>query len=549
MRNIRSKSINYEDNKLRLLNFLSNNKTTIIPFLFIFSYVLLYFLIDSSTQSLVAHDEGLYARRARLLLESQNWFASPFSSPHHKTLGSYWFIALSIKLFGNSEIALRLPSILASFLCLIITYLIALHITNKKSAFISVLSLSSMPLWIQYSRYTSPDITFVLSILLVIWLFLRSLAATDNRKQYIYIFSSGIFISTAFFIRSYMALVPLIGLSPFILYHLLRKKFIFKSFFFIGILIGSIPTIFNLYFSYQKFGITGITSLFDFARKQAIGGFDFNNLILTPLNYLYLTFPIGIIIILLVLLTFSKHKINYPFLIYGFPLLSLSILLCMSTSYPHYYLFLLPFLSILFGHKIFSYSFRFTESKNIIKYTLSLFLILTSCIILSAFLYYKHSFIEYSYGNLILVYIFSIVLILSYISSIRFLYDTQYFRFDLIKFFSNIVITQFISLSFLYNFGVLGNPNNKTKKFLKDEAVSNIINSNTIYLFSVDSKIQTLLSYYLPSSTVVQSFSNIRVYDYVITTDINSLIRFKGERVFKRIKTIDNHFLLMNISK
>ena len=185
----------------------------ILPLLIALIYILFYVLVDFSSQSLVAHDEGLYARRARLIEYSDNWFSPPFPSPHHKTLGSYWFIALAIRLFGNSELALRLPSIIASFFCLISSYLIALKITNKKSALISVFSLSSMPLWIQYSRYASPDILFVLCILLVILFFLKSLDSPQFYKQYFYILVSGFFISTSFFIRSYMAFVPLIGLS------------------------------------------------------------------------------------------------------------------------------------------------------------------------------------------------------------------------------------------------------------------------------------------------------------------------------------------------
>ena len=171
-----SNVISYINIKVGVINFFSKNKRIILPILVVISCILLYFLIDPSTQSLVAHDEGLYARRARLIENSDNWFSPPFPSPHHKTLGSYWFIALSIRLLGSSELALRIPSIISSFLCLISWYLIALKITDKKSALISLFSLSSMPLWIQYSRYASPDIPFVLCILLAILFFLQFFA-------------------------------------------------------------------------------------------------------------------------------------------------------------------------------------------------------------------------------------------------------------------------------------------------------------------------------------------------------------------------------------
>ncbi len=99
----------------------------------------------------------------------------------------------------------------------------------------------------------------------------------------------------------------------------------------------------------------------------------------------------------------------------------------------------------------------------------------------------------------------------------------------------------------MFNFGVLGNPNHNTKLFLKDADVSSIINTNTIYLFSVDSKIQTLLSYYLPSSVIIDHFEVISKYKYVITSNANSLEKLKLKQIFVLVKKFDNHLLLMNI--
>ena len=549
MQILSSRVVNNMNIKPRVLNFFSRNKRFIFPFIFILFYVLLYFLIDFSTQSLVAHDEGLYARRARLIASSDNWLSSPFPTPHHKTLGSYWFIALSIRLFGNNELALRLPSILASFLCLGTLYFIALEIANKKSALICLCSLSAMPLWIQYSRYASPDVPFVLCILLVIFFFLKSIKSSNCFNKYVYILFSGLFISTSFFIRSYMALVPLIGLSPFLFYQLSKKDIIFKFTLFNGILLGSIPTLLNLYFSYQKFGITGITTLFDFAKKQAIGGFGINNFLLLPLNFVYLTFPIGLFILILFVFSKINYKVYYPLLIYLYPFISLVILLCMSTSYPHYYLFLLPSLSILFAINITSVSFRFSFSKNSVKYVLFLLTLSLGFIILFLILNYNDFVAEYSYKNNLVVYIISSFLLLSYISAIRFLIDKGKHSFNLISFFYSLVIPQYISISLLFNFGILGSPNLRTKLFLRDAKVSSIIKSNTICLFDVDSKIQTLLLYYLPSSKAVDNFNDITKYKYVITSNITELDFPNKKFEFRSIKKFDNQFLLVNISK
>ena len=546
---ISNKFNNYKNIESGFINFFSKHKSIILPFIFILSYLCLYFLIDFSSQSLVAHDEGLYARRSRLVEDSYNWFSSPFPEPHHKTLGSYWFIALSIRLFGQSELALRLPSIISSLTCLFILYFITLNISNKKSAFISVVSLSSMPLWIQYSKYASPDIPFVLCILLVIMFFLKYLEANLDNRRYLYIFLSGLFISTSFFIRSYMVFVPLLGLTPFLLYHLFNSKRIFKIVFLTGLVFGFIPTLLNLYFSYKKFGLNGVTILFDFAKEKAVGGVDFTNFLLIPLNYIYLTFPIGLLLIILLVFTRSNYNYNYPLLIYWYPIISFILLLSMSTSYLHYYLFILPSLSILFSVKLESYSFRFSVSKHIVKFLLSLLVIFMTVSLVSLLFFYKDLLIDNSNRKILILYLSIILLVLSFLYSSRYIFDNRYSRFSLSGFFYSIVFPQYVSISLLYNFGVVGNPNFKLKSFLNDQDVLSIINNNTIYLYNVDSKINTLLRYYLPSAKIVKSTEDVFRYNYIITSDINKLYNQEGDSGFKLIDGFDNHFLMINKSK
>ena len=124
-----------------------------------------------------------------------------------------------------------------------------------------------------------------------------------------------------------MLFIPLIGLSPFLIFNLYRKENKFIYIFFLGIFFGFLPTFLNLFHSFNMFGIEGITSLFDFAKRQATGRFDFNNIFLIPLNSFYLTFPIGVLLILLIVFTKSNNIIEYPLLIYLYPFLSFLLLL------------------------------------------------------------------------------------------------------------------------------------------------------------------------------------------------------------------------------
>ena len=131
----------------------------------------------------------------------------------------------------------------------------------------------------------------------------------------------------------------------------------------------------------------------------------------------------------------------------------------------------------------------------------------------------------------------------------RYLFDVKNNHFDLIKFFKVIIISQYISLSILYNSGIIGNPNFNTKEIFDDKTISSIVKDNTIYLYNVETKIQTLLSYYLPSSKVVKSSDEIYKLKYIIIPEENFTFDKIDKNIFRSIKNFDKHFLLVNISK
>ena len=191
------------------IKFCFKNKEILI-ILLVSIVVNLFCIFDNSNHSLAAHDEGLYSRRARVIVDTGDWF-TPFSEPHHKTIGSYWLIALSIRILGLNETAVRLPSAIFSILCSVFLYKVVKELINKRSALISGLILPVMPIWFLYSHYASPDIPFIFFILLSINFIIQSNInfASSNHDFSKYWFYIGICLSIAFFLRSFMVFLPM----------------------------------------------------------------------------------------------------------------------------------------------------------------------------------------------------------------------------------------------------------------------------------------------------------------------------------------------------
>ncbi len=527
----------------KISNFIKsiNFKLSTIIVLFFISYLVIYLWVDPSSQSLIAHDEGLYARRARLLEESNNWFAPPFEGAHHKTLGSYWLIALAIRIFGFSEISIRFPSYICSFISVLLVFLITRELSNKRAAFISVVSLISMPLWIQYSKYASPDMAFVTCTLICIYSLIKAFSAKTTNK-FIYLFLSTFFLSIGFFLRSYMIFIPCIALSPYIFWTLKEEKLNSYLVLVSGLFVGFIPTLFNLYFAYRLHSSIGITSLFDFAKKQAIGPSIIKNLYLIPVNFIYFTFPVGLIIILLVIFTNPNNKISRPFLIYGYPLISIIILFSMSNSYSHYFLFLLPTLAIYFSIYIESFTYKYSYSFKSIKYVLLFVLIIIMITVFSSTFIYKYHLLNLTKEQLYYSLILGSIFILSYLFAIKHILFRS-INNNLIKLLMIITLPQFFGVSLLYNFGIVGNPNTTLKKFISSKSFKEISNKNKIYLIDLNSKTKTLLSYYLPSSESIDSLKSLPDYSFLITSNFNISSELIKSNNYKLINSFGNNYL------
>ena len=184
----------------------------LISILLLVSFCSIFFI---ENHSLVAHDESLYANRAKLIIDSNNWF-TPFEKAHHKTIGSYWLIALSLKMFGINEFSARLPSYIFSILSSFVLFKIIKDISSLGIGLISIFTLSSSFLWFSYSKYCSPDTLYIFLNLLGILFLLKTSNSLKEKNKNKFLFLSGLSLSLPFFVRSYLQLLPLVSIFPLI---------------------------------------------------------------------------------------------------------------------------------------------------------------------------------------------------------------------------------------------------------------------------------------------------------------------------------------------
>ena len=462
-------------------------------------------LLWSDSQSLIAHDEGLYARRAKLILDSGNWL-SPFTAPHHKTVGSYWAIAASLKFFGISDWASRFPSILAGLIATSLFYLIAIRYFRPLNALVGSLSLIAMPIYFQSLRTVGPDMVFIALIMAQIY-FLTSAKPLSSSTSYWKIFCFGVCISLAFFVRSIVALIPLVSLFPFIYVLQYWRKKAFLIWVIGGLFVGSVPLLISLLSVHGDHGYVGLTSLISFASKKA-DMTEFNLLSSVPFYFTRLilfTFP-GFVFLLPRIQSFGKMIYSsrvYPLqmelnaLTVFFPLIYIIVLSFMGTRHYHYLLPLVPPLALNIARMdLISKRSKFNCELNFAGFMCAFYL-LGACI-----LYFRREgLLEASF------YIGFSALILSFVLCFYTFYTKAFSERKISPFavIFAVLIAQYLTFFAFSASGIIWNTNKELK--LLASSVNRECSSGA-YLHGLSSKDMTILEFYLDDSLVLESLDS-----------------------------------------
>ncbi len=302
----------------------------------IFCPLLLYF----GKRSYIAYDEGFYALQAKWILQNNNWVIPVWWDQYvlDRTIGIQFLIAKCQQLFGKNAFAAHLPSTIAGFLMLFLTYKLHQELIGKKDAIFSALILATTYIWLDFAHLATQDMIFACLVTSGLY------SLTKSRKGYktFYVLMSGAWIGLAFFMKTFLISIPIVTLIPYLIY---KRETINTKIFWLGIFIGFGPFLIWSFCINPYLDKNIIFYLFDKVNSLSVNN-NFTNPIYyyiwnIPANF----FPWSIFSLIGIIYQIKSSKQKNYILVY-FPILFIIILSLFSTKTPYYSLPLASILSI-----------------------------------------------------------------------------------------------------------------------------------------------------------------------------------------------------------
>ena len=297
-------------------------------------------LIYLGERSYLAYDEGFYALQARWIIDNNNWIIPKWWDVYNldRTIGIQYLIAKSQLIFGKNPFAAHIPTTLAAFLMIYLTYKLHEQLLEKKGAIFSSLILSTTYIWFDFAHQATQDMIFACLVTAGLY----SLTKIEKNKNIFFHIFFGIWIGLAFMMKTFLIAVPLIALIPSIFE---KRKIINYRYFFIGILIGFLPFIiwaFAVNQFLEKNIIFYLFGKFNSLSNQNTFTHPFYYYLWNiPLNFL----PWSIFSFIGLIVNYKLQK-NSKILLCYFPIIFLILISIFSTKTPYYPLQIASILSI-----------------------------------------------------------------------------------------------------------------------------------------------------------------------------------------------------------
>lgn len=135
-------------------DFLQNNSATLF-----FIYLLIVVLFGNNWVTLWDQDEAAYAGFAKNMLDSGNYLTPNYtwSEIHRKTPLHFWAIAMSYKIFGVNEFAVRFPAAISIWGTVLCIYTLGKKVFGKKESLIGSIIISTSFLVMSLAKISVTD--------------------------------------------------------------------------------------------------------------------------------------------------------------------------------------------------------------------------------------------------------------------------------------------------------------------------------------------------------------------------------------------------------
>lgn len=155
---------------------------------FIFSVVGILLVLNNWSLPLWDQDEAAYAGFAKTMNETNDYLVPQyyFSEPHRKTPLHFWDIALSFKIFGENEFAVRFPSFLAILGTFLLMYFRGRKLLGEQKALNSLWIISSSILVISLAKVSVTDATLLFFTTLSAFGIIQTLQEPSNKWIFLF---------------------------------------------------------------------------------------------------------------------------------------------------------------------------------------------------------------------------------------------------------------------------------------------------------------------------------------------------------------------------
>lgn len=176
-----------------------------------------FLLIRLHEGDLAGYDDAIYAHMAKTMVRSGDWWNITFNGyidPENPPM-LIWLQAISMKLFGISDFAAKLPSALCGIAILPFVFAIGRKIFNDAwTPLAGALIMLMTPYFLKYATHAMTDVPFMFLCTVAVWCYLCSF------DKPILMPVAGVFTGFAILTRSVIGFIPLL----FIIAHLIASK-------------------------------------------------------------------------------------------------------------------------------------------------------------------------------------------------------------------------------------------------------------------------------------------------------------------------------------